>query len=164
MILKSVSYFIIFSFLLTASGCYTTKNYADSPEELIAKEKGKKDVVYEDLDSMTLINNKNFDLSLYTSRFIKSRTDSSYKFVYYYPRQVFDTAKMLALKSTKAFYKDAVPDTLDIRNIIFLHYSISDFDNSKTLKVIGLSILIPAVTIGLIFLIGMLPYMGNNKY
>jgi hypothetical protein len=162
--IKLITYTLLFSFLLTASGCYTTKNYADSPEELIAKEKGKKDVVYEDLDSMTLKSNKNFDLSLYTSRFIKGRTDSSYKFVYYYPRQVFDTAKMLALKSTKAFYKDAVPDTLDIRNISLLHYSISIPDNSKTLKVIGLSVLIPAVTIGLIFIIALLPYMGNNRH
>jgi hypothetical protein len=145
MFLKSVSYILIFSFLLTASGCYTSYYYADSPEELIAKEKGKKDFVYEDLDSMTLISNKTIDLELHTSRFIQSRTDSSYKFVYYYPRVVFDTAKMLSLKSNKAFYKDAVPDTLDIRNISMIHYTISKPDKSKTFLTIGLSIAIAAV-------------------
>ena len=161
---KIITYVLLFSFLLTVTGCYTTQYYSDTPEYLIEMEKGKKDVVYEDLDSLTLINNKTIDLDLYTSRFIKNRNDSSYKFVYYYPRQVFDTAKMLAQKSTKAFYKDAVPDTLDIKKISLIHYSISNFDDSKTFKIIGLSILIPAVTIGLIFLIGILPYLGNNKY
>ena len=113
---------------------------------------------------MTLINNKTIDLDLYTSRFIKSRTDSSYKFVYYYPRQVFDTAKILALKSTKAFYKDAVPDTLDIRNISLLHYSFSKLDNAKTNWTIGLSIIIPALTIGIIYLIAVLPYVLGDKH
>ncbi len=158
MLLKSVSYILIFSFLLTASGCYTTKNYSDTPEILIAKEKGKKDVVYEDLDSMTLINNKSIDLELHTSRFIQSKTDSSYKFVYYYPRQVFDTAKMLALKSKKAFYKNSVPDTLDLNNISTIHYTLSELDSKKTNLTIGLSILIPLVTIGIIYLIAVLPY------
>ena len=147
MLLKSVSYILIFSFLLTASGCYTTKNYSDTPEILIAKEKGKKDIVYDDLDSMTLINNKIINLDLHTAQFIKSRTDSSYKFVYFYPRVVFDTTKMLALKSNKAYYKDAVPDTLDIHNISMIHYTISKLDNEKTALTIGLSILFAACSL-----------------
>ena len=150
---KIITYTLLFSFLLTAAGCYTTKNYADSPEELIAKENGQKNVIYEDLDSLTLINNKTIDLDLYTSRFIKGRTDSSYKFVYFYPRVVFDTAKMLSLKSNKAFYKDAIPDTLDIHNISMIHYSISELDNAKTVSTIGLKILIPVLIIGLIFIV-----------
>ena len=142
---KPITYTLLFSFLLTVAGCYTTNYYSDTPEVLISKEKGKKDFVYDDLDSMTLINNKTIDLDLYTARFIQSRTDSSYKFVYYYPRVVFDTAKMLSLKSNKAFYKDAVPDTMDIRNISMIHYTTSKLDNSKTALTIGLSIAIAAV-------------------
>jgi hypothetical protein len=155
---KLITYTLLFSFLLTVAGCFTTKYYNDTPEVLITKEQGKKDFVYDDLDSMTLINNKTIDLDLHTAQFIKSRTDSSYKFVYYYPRVVFDTAKMLALKSNKAFYKDAVPDTLDIRNISMIHYTTSELDSKKTNLTIGLSILIPLVTIGIIYLIAVLPY------
>jgi len=161
---KIITYTLLFSFLLTAAGCYTTKNYADSPEELIAKENGQKNVIYEDLDSLTLINNKTIDLDLYTSRFIKGRTDSSYKFVYFYPRVVFDTAKMLSLKSNKAFYKDAVPDTLDIRNISTIHYSISTLDNSKTILTIGLSIAIAAVAYVVIALIAFHAAFSGTKH
>lgn len=156
MVRKSVPYILIFSFLLTVSGCFTTNYYSETPENMIEKEQGQKGVVYEDLDSLTLTNNKTIDLDLYTARFIQSRIDSGYKFVYFYPRVVWDSAKILALKSTKAFYKDAVPDTLDIRYISLIHYTISNLDNSKTLKVVALSVLIPVVTIGLIFLIAIL--------
>lgn len=160
---KIIIYILVFSFLLTASGCYTTQYYSDPPEYLIEKENGRKDVVYEDLDSLTLINNKTIDLDLYTSRFVKNRFDSSYKFVYYYPRQVYDTAKMLALKSTKAFYKDAVPDTLDIRYISFIHYSKTIFDDSRTFKIVGYSVLIPVLVIGLLVLI-FAPHMHTKSY
>ena len=142
---KIITYTLLFSFLLTVAGCYTTKYYSDTPEILILKEQGKKDFVYDDLDSMTLINNKTIDLDLHTARFIQSRTDSNYKFVYFYPRVVFDTTKMLTLKSNKAFYKDAAPDTLDIRNISMIHYTISKPDNANTALTIGLSILIAAL-------------------
>jgi hypothetical protein len=153
MIRKTFSYILIFSFLLTASGCYTTKYYSDTPEVLISKEQGMKGVVYQDLDSMTLISNKTFDLSEYSSWFSKDRKDNSYKFIYYHPRQVYDSAKMLALKTNKPIYKDIFPDTLDIRYISFLHYSKTEFDKSRTLKNVGYSVLIPVVAIGLLILI-----------
>ena len=130
MIRKSVSYIIIFSFLLTASGCFTTQHYSDPPEVLIAKEKGKTDVVYDNIDSLTLINKKSISLSDYSSRFIKSYMDSSYKFVY--------------------FYKTSVLDTIDIKNISSVHYSITKADNKKVLPY-GIALMIlPFVIWGLI--------------
>ena len=141
MLLKSVSYILIFSFLLTTSGCYTTKYYSETPENMIEKEKGRK-VIYEDLDSMTLIDNKTYDLSDYDAWFSKKLTDSSYKFVYYYPRQIFDSVKMIATKSKTAFYKNSVPDTLDISRISFLHYTESKM-LSRTYTYIALGIGIP---------------------
>lgn len=124
MLLKSVSYILIFSFLLTASGCYTTKYYTDTPEILIAKEKGQKNVIYENLDSMTLVNNKSVKLSDYTSRFIKSYSDSNYKFVYY--------------------SKKSVPDTLDARNISFISYSSPHFQLGRTITVVIVSVIVAA--------------------
>jgi hypothetical protein len=130
MIRKSVSYIIIFSFLLTASGCFTTKHYSDPPEVFIAKEKGKMGKEYDNIDSLTLINKKSISLSDYTSRFIKSYMDSSYKFVYY--------------------YKTSVNDTIDIKNITSVHYSITKADNKKMLPYAIALIIFPIVIIGLI--------------
>jgi len=146
-----ITYTLIFSFLLTTAGCFTTNYYSETPENMIENEQGQKGIVYEDLDSLTMINNKTIDLDLYTARFIKSRTDSNYKFVYYYPRVVFDTAKMLSLKSNKAFYKDAVPDTLDIRNISYLHYTEKKM-LPRTYTLIGLGVGIPAFILFFVFL------------
>jgi hypothetical protein len=111
---------------------------------MIEKEQGTKNVVYEDLDSMTLINNKTINLDLYTSWFFKSVKENDYKFVYYYPRVVFDTTKMIATKSKTAFYKNSVPDTLDIRYISFLHYTETKMQKSKTITFVALGIGIPA--------------------
>lgn len=130
MVCKTVSYVLIFSFLLTASGCFTTRHYSDPPEVLIAKEKGKTDVVYDNIDSLTLINKKSVNLSEYTSRFIKSYMDSSYKFVY--------------------FYKTSVLDTIDIKNITSVHYSITKADNKKVLPYALALMIIPFVIWGLI--------------
>ncbi len=133
MIHKTFSYILILSFLLTASGCFTTKNYSDPPEVFIAKEKENKGVEYDNIDSLTLINKKTVNLSDYTSRFIRSYMDSSYKFVY--------------------FYKTSVLDTIDIKNITSVHYSITKSDNKRferqVLPYIGLAILIPLALIGL---------------
>ena len=52
---KLITYTLLFSFLLSVAGCYTTQYYSDTPEILISKEKGKKDFVYDDLDSMTSV-------------------------------------------------------------------------------------------------------------
>lgn len=142
MIRNTFSYILIFSFLLTASGCFTTQNYSDPPEVFIAKEKENKGVKYDSIDSLTLINNKSISLSDYTSKFIKSYMDSSYKFVY--------------------FYKTSVLDTIDIKNISSVHYSISELDNAKTLSTIGLKILIPVLIIGLIFLV-LIPNVLLNR-
>lgn len=147
---KLITYTLLFSFLLTLAGCFTTNYYSETPENMIEKEQGQKGIVYEDLDSLTMINNKTINLDLYTARFIKSRTDSSYKFVYYYPRVVFDTAKMLSLKSNKAFYKDAVPDTLDIRNISYLHYTEKKM-LPRTYTLISLGVGIPAFILFFVF-------------
>jgi hypothetical protein len=130
MIRKSVSYIIIFSFLLTASGCFTTQHYSDPPEVLIAKEKGKTDIVYDNIDSLTLINKKSVSLSDYTSRFIKSYSDSSYKFIYY--------------------FKSSVLDTIDIKNITSVHYSITKADNKKVLPYTIALMILPFVIWGLI--------------
>ncbi|MEI7484365.1 MAG: hypothetical protein WCK13_06605 [Ignavibacteriota bacterium] len=133
MIRRTYSYILIFSFLLTASGCFTTKNYSDPPEVFIAKEKENKGVKNDNIDSLTLINNKSISLSDYTSRFIKNYMDSSYKFVYY--------------------YKTSVLDTIDIKSINLVHYSITKSDNKRfereVLPYIGLAILIPLAIIGL---------------
>lgn len=110
---KLITYTLIFSFLLTASGCYTTKYYSDPPEVFIKKEKENNDVKYDNINGLTLINKKTISLSDYTSRFIKSYMDSSYKFVY--------------------FYKTSMKDTIDIKNISSVHYSISKADNKKAL-------------------------------
>jgi hypothetical protein len=123
---KLITYTLLFSFLLTVSGCYTSNYYADSPEELISKEKGQKNVIYENLDSMTLVNNKTVKLSQYTSKFIKSYMDSSYKFVYY--------------------NKKSVADTLDIRNITFINYSAPQFQLGRTITVAVVSVIIAAFT------------------
>lgn len=149
---KLITYTLLFSFLLTVAGCFTTNYYSETPENMIENEQGQKGIVYEDLDSLTMINNKTIDLDLYTARFIQSRTDSSYKFVYYYPRVVFDTAKMLSLKSNKAFYKDAVPDTLDIRNISYLHYTEKKM-LPRTYTLIGLGVGIPAFILFFVFVL-----------
>ncbi|MCX6157080.1 MAG: hypothetical protein WCK13_06595 [Ignavibacteriota bacterium] len=140
---KLITFTLLFSFLLTVAGCYTTNYYSETPENMIEKEQGRKDVVYDDIDSLTLTNNKTIDLYFYTSKFIQSMIDSSYKFVYFYPRVVYDSVKMRALKSTQAFYKDAVPDTLDIRNISFLHYKETKM-LPRTYTLIALGVGIPA--------------------
>ena len=121
---KLITYALLFSFLVTAAGCYTTKNYADSPEELIAKEKGKKDVVYSNFDSLTLVNNKSVKLSDYSARFINNYSDSINKFVYY--------------------SKKSVPDTLDVRNILFISYSIPEFQPGRTITVVAVSVIVAA--------------------
>ena len=130
MIRRTFSYILIFSFLLTASGCFTTKNYSDPPEVFIAKEKENKGVKNDNIDSLTLINNKSISLSDYTSRFIKNYMDSSYKFVYY--------------------YKTSVNDTIDIKNISSVHYSITKADNKKALPYAIAIIIIPVVILSLI--------------
>jgi hypothetical protein len=130
MIRKSVSYIIIFSFLLTASGCFTTQHYSDPPEVFIAKEKGNTGKEYDNIDSLTLINKKSVNLSDYTSKFIKNYMDSSYKFVY--------------------FYKTSVLDTINTKNITSVHYSITKADNKKMLPY-GIALMIlPFVLWGLI--------------
>jgi hypothetical protein len=134
MIRKTFSYILIFSFLLTASGCYTTKYYSDPPEVFIAKEKENKGVKSDNIDSLTLVNKKSISLSDYTSRFIKSYMDSSYMFVY--------------------SYKTPAKDTIDIKNITSVHYSTSELDIAKTVSTIGLKILIPVLIIGLILFVG----------
>lgn len=137
MIRKSVSYILIFSFMITASGCFTTQHYSDPPEVFIAKEKGNTGAEYDNIDSLTLINKKSVKLSDYTSRFIKNYMDSSYKFVY--------------------FYKTSVLDTIDIKNITSVHYSITKSDNKRfereVLPYIGLAVLIPLAIIGLLYLL-----------
>lgn len=140
---KLITYTLLFSFMYLASGCYTTRYYSETPENMIEKEKGEKGIVYEDLDSMTLIDNKTYDLSNYDAWFSKKLTDSSYKFVYYYPRQIFDSVKMIATKSKIAFYKNSVPDTLDISRISFLHYKESKI-LPRTYTYIALGIGVPA--------------------
>ncbi|MFZ4590108.1 MAG: hypothetical protein ACOYN6_03860 [Ignavibacteria bacterium] len=133
MITKLITYTLIFSFLLTASGCYTTKYYSDPPEVFIAKEKVNNDVKYENINGLTLINKKTISLSDYTSRFIKSYMDSSYKFVY--------SGKSLAR------------DTIDIRNISLVHYNMSKYDETKSFTIVGLSILAPFVLLGIVLLL-----------
>jgi hypothetical protein len=134
---KIITYTLLFSFLLTIAGCFTTKNYSDPPEVFIAKEKENKGVESDNIDSLTLINKKTVNLSDYTSRFIKSYMDSSYKFVYY--------------------FKSSALDTIDIKNITSVHYSITKSDNKRferqVLPYIGLAILIPLALIGLAVLL-----------
>ncbi|MFZ4590109.1 MAG: hypothetical protein ACOYN6_03865, partial [Ignavibacteria bacterium] len=129
---KTFSYILIFSFLLTASGCYTTQSYSDPPEIFIAKEKENKGVKYDSIDSLTLINNKSVSLKDYTSKFIKSYTDSSYKFIYY--------------------FKTSVLDTIDIKNITSVNYTISTPDNDKTVHTVTHAFFIPLAILGVIFL------------
>ena len=130
MIRKTFSYILIFSFLLTASGCFTTKQYSDPPEVFIAKEKENKGVGNDNIDSLTLINKKSISLSDYTSKFIKNYMDSSYKFVY--------------------FYKTSVLDTIDIKNISSVHYSISKADNKKALPYAIALMILPFALWGLV--------------
>jgi len=130
---KLITYTLLFSFLLTASGCFTTKNYSDPPDIFIAKEKENKGVKSDNIDSLTLINKKSVSLSDYTSKFIKNYIDSSYKFVYY--------------------YKTSVLDTIDIKNISSVHYSITKADNKKALPYAIAIIIIPIVIIALISLL-----------
>jgi hypothetical protein len=133
MIRKTFSYILIFSFLLIASGCYTTKYYSDPTEVFIKKEKENKGVGNDNIDSLTLINNKSISLSDYTSKFIKSYMDSSYKFVY--------------------FYKTSVLDTIDIKNISSVHYSITKADNKKVLPYAIALMILPFIIWGLIHFI-----------
>jgi hypothetical protein len=132
MIRKIISHILVFSFLLMVSGCFTAQNYSDPPEVLIKKEKGQNDVVYDNIDSLTLVNNKTINLSNYTSRFIKSYMDSSYKFVY--------------------FYKSTILDSIDIKKISYIHYTVSKPDNDKTLHYVAHSIFVPLAILGIVFL------------
>jgi hypothetical protein len=155
---KIISYTLLFSFLFTVSGCYTTQSYSDTPDKIFS---GKSDIDLKGdytLDSISLRNKRTITLENYVAYYIERQKEKY--LLYYNPKLiVIDYAFMQETKSKDLLFKKPVADTISFNAIDSMYFTGSKTDVSYA--VLGCVIGIPVALFISVLLFAM-PNFGTN--